>query len=115
MLKVAGGDLAVDSGYLDRHDEIGALAGALETFKQQAIDKLKIEEQERERNAGAAARQRAMETYVGEFEGVVRKSLRRIERCVRRDAQDLGRPVRGVAPDQRARRGRRQGLRTTPR
>jgi len=75
MLKVAGGDLAVDSGYLDRHDEIGSLAGALETFKQQAIDKLKIEEQERERNAGAAARQRAIETYVGEFEGVVRKSL----------------------------------------
>ncbi|MGL1728843.1 HAMP domain-containing protein, partial [Vibrio parahaemolyticus] len=35
MLKVAGGDLAVDSGYLDRKDEIGALAGALETFKQQ--------------------------------------------------------------------------------
>ncbi|PJG51947.1 methyl-accepting chemotaxis protein [Bradyrhizobium forestalis] len=75
MLKVAGGDLTVDSGYLDRRDEIGSLAGALETFKQQAIDKLKIEEQERERNAGAAARQRAMETYVGEFEGVVRKSL----------------------------------------
>ncbi|WFU23989.1 methyl-accepting chemotaxis protein [Bradyrhizobium sp. CB1717] len=75
MLEVAGGDLTIDSGYLDRHDEIGSLAGALETFKQQAIDKLKIEEQERERNAGAAARQRAMEAYVGEFEGVVRKSL----------------------------------------
>ena len=75
MLRVAGGDLTVDSGYLDRKDEIGALAGALETFKQQAIDKLRIEEQERERNAGAAARQRAIETHVGEFEGVVRKSL----------------------------------------
>ncbi|MBW7969240.1 HAMP domain-containing methyl-accepting chemotaxis protein [Bradyrhizobium sp. BR 10289] len=75
MLKVAGGDLAVDSGYLERHDEIGSLAGALETFKQQAIDKLKIEAQERERNAGAAARQRAIEAYVGEFEGVVHKSL----------------------------------------
>jgi methyl-accepting chemotaxis protein len=75
MLKVAGGDLGVDSGYLDRQDEIGSLAGALETFKQQAIDKLKIEEQERERNAGAAARQRAVEAYVGEFEGVVHKSL----------------------------------------
>ena len=75
MLKVAGGDLTVDSGYLDRKDEIGALAGALETFKQQANDKLKIEEQERERNAGAAARQRAIEAYVGEFEGAVRKTL----------------------------------------
>ena len=75
MLKVAGGDLAVDSGYLDRSDEIGALAGALETFKQQANDKLRIEEHERERNAGAAARQRAVEAYVGEFEGAVRKTL----------------------------------------
>jgi methyl-accepting chemotaxis protein len=75
MLKVAGGDLAVDSGYLDRKDEIGALAGALETFKQQATDKLKIEEHERERNTGAAARQRAVEAYVGEFEGAVRKTL----------------------------------------
>ncbi|MDH2345395.1 methyl-accepting chemotaxis protein [Bradyrhizobium sp. SSUT77] len=75
MLKVAGGDLAVDSGYLDRQDEIGALAGALETFKQQANEKLKIEAQERERNVGASARQRAVEAYVGEFEGAVRKTL----------------------------------------
>ena len=75
MLKVAGGDLAVDSGYLDRKDEIGALAGALEAFKQQATDKLKIEEQERARNAGASARQRAIEVYVGEFEDAVRKTL----------------------------------------
>ena len=75
MLEVAGGDLAVDSDYLDRKDEIGALAGALETFKQQAIDKLKIEEHERERNTGAVVRQRAIETYVGEFEGAVRKTL----------------------------------------
>ncbi len=75
MLKVAGGDLSVDSGYLDRHDEIGALAGALETFKQQASDKLTIEAQERARNAGAATRQRAIEAYVGEFEGVIRKTL----------------------------------------
>ncbi|GLR87426.1 methyl-accepting chemotaxis protein [Bradyrhizobium iriomotense] len=75
MLKVAGGDLSVDSGYLDRQDEIGALAGALETFKRQANDKLTIEAQERERNTGAATRQRAIETYVGEFEGVIRRTL----------------------------------------
>ena len=39
MLKVASGDLTVDTGYRERRDEIGALAGALETFKQQAADK----------------------------------------------------------------------------
>jgi methyl-accepting chemotaxis protein len=78
MLKVANGDLAVDTGYGERHDEIGALAGALETFKQQAIDKLRIEAQERERNAGAATRQRAMESFVGEFEGMVRQTLQQL-------------------------------------
>ncbi len=78
MLKVAAGDLAVDTGYTARHDEIGALAGALETFKQQAQDKLRIEEKERERNAGATARQRAIETYVGEFEAMVRQTLQRL-------------------------------------
>ncbi len=78
MLKVAGGDLAVDIGYGERQDEIGALAGALGIFKQQAEDKLKIEAQERERSAGATARQRAMETYVSEFEGAVRQTLRQL-------------------------------------
>ncbi len=75
MLKVASGDLTVDTGYGGRQDEIGALAGALETFKQQAADKVRIERQERERNAGAAARQQAIETYVGEFESAVRQTL----------------------------------------
>jgi methyl-accepting chemotaxis protein len=75
MLKVASGDLAVDTGYTARKDEIGALAGALETFKQQAADKVRIEAQERERNAGATARQQAIESYVGEFESMVRQTL----------------------------------------
>jgi len=75
MLKVAAGDLHVDTGYAARHDEIGALAGALETFKQQAEDKVRIEAQERERNAGATARQQAIESYVGEFESMVRQTL----------------------------------------
>jgi methyl-accepting chemotaxis protein len=75
MLKVAAGDLSVDTGYTQRQDEIGALAGALETFKQQAEDKVRIEAQERERNAGATTRQKAIESYVGEFETVVRQTL----------------------------------------
>jgi methyl-accepting chemotaxis protein len=78
MLKVAGGDLSVATGFGERHDEIGALDGALETFKRQAEDKLKIEAQERERNAGAASRQRAVDGYVTEFEGAVRQTLQQL-------------------------------------
>ncbi|HET7887908.1 MAG TPA: methyl-accepting chemotaxis protein [Bradyrhizobium sp.] len=75
MLKVAAGDLGVDTGYTKRRDEIGALAGALETFRQQAMDKLAIEAQERERNSAAAARQKTIEAYVGEFESQVQATL----------------------------------------
>src|SRR3954452_5121277 len=78
MLKVASGDLTVDTGYGQRHDEIGALAGALETFKQQATDKLRIEHREQERNAGAMARQKTVDTCVSEFEGMVRQSLQQL-------------------------------------
>jgi methyl-accepting chemotaxis protein len=78
MLKVAAGDLTVDTGYTARRDEIGALAGALETFKRQAEDKARIEQQERERNAGAETRQKAIEGYVGEFETVVRQTLQQL-------------------------------------
>ncbi len=78
MLKVAAGDLSVETGYAARQDEIGGLATALETFKQQAADKRKIEEQERERNAGAAARQRAVDAYVAEFEGTMRQTLQQL-------------------------------------
>jgi len=75
MLKVAAGDLSVDAGYAERHDEIGALAGALGTFKQQAVEKARIEAQERERNAGASSRQQAIEGYIADFEGQVRLTL----------------------------------------
>jgi methyl-accepting chemotaxis protein len=78
MLKVAAGDLSVDTGYAQRRDEIGALAGALETFKQQAADKVRIEQHERERNANAMTRQKSIEGYVGEFEDVVRHTLQEL-------------------------------------
>jgi methyl-accepting chemotaxis protein len=78
MLKVASGDLAVDTGYTARSDEIGALAGALDTFKQQAMDKARIESQERERNVAAATRQQAIEAHVGEFESMVRQTLNQL-------------------------------------
>ena len=78
MLKVASGDLGVETGYAARQDEIGALAGALETFKSQAQEKLAIEAQERERNAATDARQRAVEVHVGEFEGLVRETLQQL-------------------------------------
>jgi len=78
MLKVAAGDLSVDVGHADRDDEIGALAGALARFKQQAVEKALIEQQERERNAGTVTRQQAIAGYIGEFENQMRGTLQQL-------------------------------------
>ncbi|MBV8536601.1 MAG: methyl-accepting chemotaxis protein, partial [Alphaproteobacteria bacterium] len=75
MLKVAKGDLAIEIPYTDRHDEIGALAGALGTFKQNAAEKARIEAEQQKRNEQRAARQQAIEAAVTAFESQVREAL----------------------------------------
>jgi methyl-accepting chemotaxis protein len=79
MLKVAAGDLSVDAGFTQRRDEIGSLAGALGVFKRQAIEKERIEQQERERNLGAAARQQAIEAHIAAFEAQIRHALNALD------------------------------------
>ena len=57
------------------------------------------------------ARQRAIESYVGEFEGLVRQTLQQLGDAsgqMRKTSTEL---VDGLAPDQCAGRGRREGLR----
>ena len=75
MVNVAGGDLTVAVPYADRQDEIGALAGALETFKQSAVEKAGIEEQQRAQDARAVQRQQAVEAHIGAFESRIRDTL----------------------------------------
>jgi methyl-accepting chemotaxis protein len=75
MLKVAGGDLTADASFPGRTDEIGSLASALGTFKQNAIDKARIEDEQRDRRARAEQRQQALAGYIAAFEGQVREAL----------------------------------------
>jgi len=75
MLKVASGDLSVEALYTDRRDEIGALASALGTFKENAVEKARIEDEQRTRHAEAAARQQTVDGAIQAFEGQVREAL----------------------------------------
>jgi methyl-accepting chemotaxis protein len=75
MVKVAEGDHATAVPYLDRHDEIGELAQALATFRQNAIDKARIETEERQRRERAGERQAAIEAHIAAFDGRVGKAL----------------------------------------
>jgi methyl-accepting chemotaxis protein len=75
MLKVAGGDLSADASFPGRTDEIGSLAEALGTFKQNAADKARIEDEQRVRRAHSEQRQQAVAGYISAFEGQVREAL----------------------------------------
>src|SRR6202035_2294725 len=75
MLKVAGGDLTADAPFADRIDEIGALSGALATFKQNAAEKARIENEQRDRHSQAAQRQQAVEASIVSFERQIGEAL----------------------------------------
>jgi methyl-accepting chemotaxis protein len=75
MLRLAGGDLTVETAASGRQDEIGALANALGAFKQNAVEKARIEDEQRARHAEAASRQQTVETAIAAFERQVREAL----------------------------------------
>jgi methyl-accepting chemotaxis protein len=75
MLKVARGELEVEVGFAARRDEVGALAGALGTFKQNAVEKATIEAEQRQQREQTIARQQQIEESIGAFEERIREAL----------------------------------------
>jgi len=74
-IKLADGDLTVQVEGGERLDEIGALAGAIGVFRSNAIDKRRIEEDQRALQQIASARQGAVEQHIATFEVQVRDAL----------------------------------------
>ncbi|MBK5960573.1 hypothetical protein CCR97_20565 [Rhodoplanes elegans] len=75
MVKVADGDLTTEVPYLDRQDEIGSLAAALGTFKQNAVEKARFEEEQEKRREQAARRQSTIEDAITAFETGIGEAL----------------------------------------
>ena len=72
MKQVADGDLTVVVPGAGQSDEIGELAGALETFKQHGLEKQQLEtDQERQKAAAEAEKRRTMNKLADEFENGV--------------------------------------------
>ncbi|TWB18486.1 methyl-accepting chemotaxis protein [Nitrospirillum amazonense] len=79
MLRVARGDLEAEIPYADNQDEIGDLAGALGTFRANALERQRLEDTQRAEQAGRERRARAVDALVGEFDAQVRDVLRSVE------------------------------------
>jgi methyl-accepting chemotaxis protein len=74
-LKVAGGDGATEIPFRDRQDEIGALAGALVVFNENALAKARIEEEQRADNARREDRRQAIEAAIEDFAATMDRTL----------------------------------------
>ena len=80
MSALAGGDTAAPVTDTARTDEIGRMAAAVITFRDNAIAKLRLEaEQQRLERAAEEERQRALRTIAATFEADVRGVLRQLE------------------------------------
>jgi methyl-accepting chemotaxis protein len=75
MQALAEGDLDTQVPFATRKDEIGAMAKALEVFKQNGIRMREMSGDEQARARATAARAQTMEAFQREFDGVVAASV----------------------------------------
>ncbi|MBB4423954.1 hypothetical protein GGD66_002498 [Bradyrhizobium sp. CIR48] len=85
------GQSCVDTPFVDRRDEIGALAGALSTFKANAREKTRIEEEQRQHGSRALERQQAMERHIASFEAEILRALSSLNAASEQTRETSGR------------------------
>jgi methyl-accepting chemotaxis protein len=75
METLAGGDTAHEVPFLERADEVGEIAQAVQVFKNNTIAKQKMEEEARRATAAREARMQRLEQLIGSFEQTVASVL----------------------------------------
>ncbi len=79
--RLARGDLSMAPLFPNRQDEIGALARALDSFREQGIAKLRIEDEQRDQREGAERRRVAVEGHIHAFEDQVSGALAELDKA----------------------------------
>lgn len=75
MNTLADGNNEIDVPSLDRRDEIGNMASAVEVFKQNAVERERLEAQQKQEHAATEERARAIESLIGTFDDKVSNVL----------------------------------------
>ncbi|HUH82961.1 MAG TPA: HAMP domain-containing methyl-accepting chemotaxis protein [Stellaceae bacterium] len=81
MRSVAYGELTLQIPFERRQDEIGDLSRALAVFRDNAIEKGRIEAARQQEQERKEQRQRAIEAHIAAFEGSIRASLEALTRA----------------------------------
>jgi methyl-accepting chemotaxis protein len=79
--RLSSGDLSAVADFGDRHDEIGAMAAALGTFRTQAIEKNRIEAEQHEAQQRADLRRAAVDAHIRGFEAEVGSALAALDQA----------------------------------
>ncbi len=78
MQTLAQGDAKVEIPARGRGDEIGAMAAAVQVFKENAIERIRLEAEQAAENEAKEKRTRAIEQLIGDFDGQMASILRTV-------------------------------------
>lgn len=75
MRLIAAGDTSVETEGSDRKDEIGAMVQAVEVFKQNAIERVRLEREQAEKQKAEQGRARKVDNLITQFDEHAKQSL----------------------------------------
>ena len=75
MRRLADGDTSVEIAGAERGDEIGAMARATEVFRDNAVERIRLEKQSESENAARRERQRKVDALITEFRATTEELL----------------------------------------
>jgi methyl-accepting chemotaxis protein len=78
MGRLAAGDLSVEAPAADRTDEVGAMAQALQVFRDNAVEARRLQQEQADQQAAKMARAQRLETVMRNFEGRIGAVVERL-------------------------------------
>ena len=93
MDRLAQGDTEVDVPAQGRHDEIGQMAVAVQVFKDNATERVRLEAEQKEEHSHNQQRQRKVDALIADFRNTVRDTLQSVSvnmEQMQATAQSLG-------------------------
>nr|WP_319486148.1 HAMP domain-containing methyl-accepting chemotaxis protein [uncultured Cohaesibacter sp.] len=87
MLRLAQNDLSVEATDAHRSDEIGAMSKAIGTFKENAVERHKLEKEAQRHLAEQRNRQQAIDTLLHDFRTRIQESLHTVSNSAERMQQ----------------------------
>ena len=76
--RIAEGDMGQQVPCLDRNDEIGAMAAAVQTFKEALVERTQLRGEVDRADTSAAARQKRVDAMIQDFRTTVSAALRKV-------------------------------------